>query len=84
MVEETYIAVSGGFDPLHVGHLRMINDASKLGKVIVLLNSDKWLKKKKKKVFMPFEQRKEIQRIRQNMLFVKRLGLKQSLGLEVI
>lgn len=48
----TTICVSGGFDPIHVGHVRMIHDASLQGDVIVILNSDAWLKKKKGYVFM--------------------------------
>lgn len=53
--------VSGGFDPVHVGHLRMFQDAQSLSnKVIVLLNNDEWLKKKKGKPFMNQNQRKEI------------------------
>lgn len=60
MSENPYIAVSGGFDPLTIGHVRMINDAAAFGKVIVLLNSDAWLMRKKKYVFMPFAERKEI------------------------
>ena len=51
------IVVSGGFDPLHVGHLKMIQTASQLGDVVVVLNSDAWLKRKKGYVFMPFEER---------------------------
>lgn len=47
-------------DPLTVGHVRMINDAAAFGKVIILLNSDAWLMKKKGFVFMPFAERKEI------------------------
>ena len=54
------IMVSGGFDPVHVGHLRMFQEASKHGRLIVALNSDDWLKRKKGYVFMPFEERKEI------------------------
>ena len=55
------VAVSGGFDPLHVGHLWMIRDAKSLGdELIVILNNDNWLLKKKGYVFMPQEQRKEI------------------------
>jgi len=54
------IALSGGFDPLHVGHLRMIKDAAKYGRVIIILNSDEWLMRKKGYVFMPWEERKEI------------------------
>lgn len=54
------IVVSGGFDPIHVGHIRMIKEASKYGDVIVVANSDKWLMRKKGFYFMPFEQRAEI------------------------
>ena len=55
------IIVSGGFDPIHKGHLRMFREASNLGhQVIVGLNSDKWLTRKKGKPFMEFEERKEI------------------------
>jgi len=56
-----FALVSGGFDPVHVGHLRMLQDAKKLSnKVIVLLNNDEWLIKKKGKPFMNETQRKEI------------------------
>ena len=54
------VAVSGGFDPLHIGHVRMIQDAAKLGKVVVILNTDDFLLNKKGYVFMSFEERKEI------------------------
>ena len=54
------IMVSGGFDPIHIGHVRMILEAAKHGKVIVVANSDDWLRRKKGFVFMPFEERKEI------------------------
>lgn len=52
--------VSGGFDPVHVGHIRMILEASKHGDVIVVANSDNWLFRKKGFVFMEFDQRAEI------------------------
>ena len=56
-----YAIVSGGFDPLHLGHLKMFKDASEIGKeVIVLVNSDDWLTRKKGKPFMPGDQRVEI------------------------
>tara|TARA_R100000030_G_scaffold64292_1_gene48919 strand:- start:89 stop:568 length:480 start_codon:yes stop_codon:yes gene_type:complete len=54
------VVVSGGFDPLHAGHVRMIVDAARHGNVIVVANSDAWLKRKKGYVFMPFEERKQI------------------------
>ena len=63
------IIVSGGFDPVHIGHIRMFKQAAEMadikaqvnqGRVIVALNSDEWLKRKKGKPFMPFEERKEI------------------------
>jgi len=55
------IILSGGFDPVHIGHLRMFREVSYLGhQVIVGLNSDEWLTRKKGKPFMPFEERKEI------------------------
>ena len=54
------IMVSGGFDPVHIGHIRMILDAARHGDVIVVANSDDWLFRKKGFVFMEFEQRAEI------------------------
>lgn len=55
------VAVSGGFDPLHVGHVRMFEEARKLGdKLVVILNNDNWLKKKKGYVFMPQGERREL------------------------
>ena len=54
------VAVSGGFDPIHVGHVRMILAAADVGDVIVILNSDEWLKTKKGYCFMTWEERAEI------------------------
>ena len=54
------VLVSGGFDPIHSGHIKLIRDASSYGKVVVLLNSDKWLKNKKGKEFLTFDERKII------------------------
>lgn len=58
------IVVSGGFDPVHVGHVRMFESAKDLvgedGKFIVILNCDKWLSRKKGKSFMPQDERAEI------------------------
>ncbi len=53
--------VSGGFDPIHSGHISYINSAKKFGDyLIIALNSDEWLRQKKGKEFMPFEERKSI------------------------
>jgi len=55
--------VSGGFDPIHSGHIDYFNSAKKLGdKLIVALNSDNWLINKKDKFFMPFSERHTIVR----------------------
>jgi len=53
--------VSGGFDPLHSGHLRLFNEAAKMGdRLVVCLNSDEWLERKKGSPFMPFNERRAI------------------------
>ncbi|MDA8696199.1 adenylyltransferase/cytidyltransferase family protein [Gammaproteobacteria bacterium] len=55
------IIVSGGFDPLHSGHIAYFKSARSLGdKLVVALNSDQWLINKKGKFFMPFNERKAI------------------------
>jgi cytidyltransferase-like protein len=55
------IVVSGGFDPIHSGHIAYFKSAKNHGdKLIVALNSDSWLEKKKGKFFMPFDERKSI------------------------
>lgn len=60
-VKNIIVAVSGGFDPIHVGHVRMFKEAKKLGnKLTVILNNDNWLKNKKGFVFMPQKERKEL------------------------
>jgi len=59
--EKIVVTVCGGFDPIHVGHIRHLRNAKKLGdNLVVLLQSDNWLLKKKGYVFMPFKERKEI------------------------
>jgi len=55
------IVVSGGFDPIHSGHIEYLKSAKEYGdKLIVALNSDSWLEKKKGKPFMTFNERKSI------------------------
>ena len=57
----TKVVVSGGFDPLHIGHLRLFEKAKSLGShLTVILNSDKFLIEKKGYNFMPYSERKEI------------------------
>lgn len=55
-----HICISGGFDPIHIGHMRMIQDAARLGTLTVIINSDEWLIRKKGFVFMPWDERAEI------------------------
>ena len=55
------VAVSGGYDPLHIGHTRLFNEAKKLGdKLVVILNNDHWLMEKKGYIFMPQWERREL------------------------
>lgn len=59
--KQKVVVVSGGLDPLHIGHIRLIKDAEKLGdKLVVILNNDNWLKKKKGHIFMHQNERREI------------------------
>lgn len=47
------VVVSGGFDPVHIGHIKMFQQAKMLGdKLVVILNNDNWLRTKKGYVFM--------------------------------
>ena len=52
------VIVSGGFDPIHSGHIEHFKEAKKLGDILIVgLNSDEWLTRKKGKPFMPIEER---------------------------
>ena len=52
------VIVTGGFDPLHSGHLAYFKAAKALGdKLIVGINSDEWLTRKKGRPFMPLHER---------------------------
>jgi cytidyltransferase-like protein len=53
--------ISGGFDPIHSGHIAYIKSAASMAdKLVVCLNSDEWLVNKKGKFFLPFSERKVI------------------------
>ena len=55
------VVITGGFDPLHSGHIAYINAARQLGdKLLVGINSDNWLIRKKGRYFLPFSERKAI------------------------
>ena len=59
--KQIVVATSGGFDPIHIGHVRLLQEAKKLGdQLVVILNNDNWLRNKKGYVFMPEKERKEI------------------------
>ena len=61
LAKRKLVMVSGGFDPVHIGHVRMFKEAKKLGtELVVVLNNDNWLKFKKGVAFMPEADRKEI------------------------
>ena len=55
------VAVSGGWDPIHIGHIRLFKEAKKLGdQLAVIINNDNWLMKKKGYIFMLQRERKEL------------------------
>lgn len=54
------LLITGGFDPVHPGHIAAFNYMSMLGQVYVGLNSDEWLTRKKGKPFMPYVDRENV------------------------
>jgi cytidyltransferase-like protein len=57
------VLITGGFDPLHSGHISYIQEAKKLGNLLVVgVNSDDWLTRKKGRSFMPLSERTNILR----------------------
>ena len=57
---EKIVLFTGGFDPIHSGHIQCINESRDLGRVVIGLNSDEWLTRKKGRPFMPFAERKAV------------------------
>jgi cytidyltransferase-like protein len=54
----TIVVVSGGFDPIHSGHIKLIKEARLLGDMLIAgINSDEWLARKKGRAFMPWQER---------------------------
>lgn len=52
------VLVTGGFDPLHSGHIEYFKEAKKLGDTLIVgVNSDSWLERKKGRAFLPLEER---------------------------
>jgi len=55
---KTIVVVSGGFDPVHSGHIKLIKEARMLGDMLIVgINSDEWLARKKGRAFMPWQER---------------------------
>jgi len=55
------VLITGGFDPIHSGHIGYLRAARQLGdRLVVGLNSDAWLVRKKGKFFLPFHERDTI------------------------
>lgn len=55
-----YILITGGFDPLHSGHLSAFASCASLGKLVVGVNSDEWLINKKTSFLLPRHERSEV------------------------
>lgn len=78
------IALSGGADPVHAGHVAMLEDASKYGDVVWILNSDEWLRRKKGYVFMPWEERAKIMRAFRHIVDVVEVDDKEGTVCEAL
>ncbi len=58
---EKIVMVSGGFDPIHPGHVRLFKEAKKLGdRLVVVINNDNWIRNKKGQGFMNAKDRAEV------------------------
>lgn len=60
---KTIVLVTGGFDPVHSGHLSYLSSSRQLGDMLIVgVNSDAWLARKKGRAFMPMIERMNIMR----------------------
>jgi cytidyltransferase-like protein len=58
---KTIVLITGGFDPIHSGHIAYIKAAKELGDILVVgVNSDAWLTRKKGSPFMPYKERSSV------------------------
>ena len=80
MDSTAYCVVSGGFDPLHIGHVYMIDEAAQYGRVIVICNTDEWLLRKKGYVFMNWLERQTILNSLENVFYVMSSELDEEVG----
>lgn len=55
-----YVLITGGFDPIHSGHLNAFASAASLGNLVVGLNSDRWLINKKGAFLLPYREREVV------------------------
>jgi len=69
-MSDNIMVFTGGFDPVHSGHIAVIQEAATMGRVFIGLNSDDWLSRKKGKAFMPFEEREKILTQFRNIMMV--------------
>lgn len=64
------VCISGGFDPIHEGHINLIEEASQYGNLVVILNSDDWLVRKKGRYVMSWKSRARILAAMRNVSWV--------------
>ena len=76
---KTVVIVTGGFDPIHSGHIEYLKSAKKIGDLLIVgVNSDAWLERKKGRAFMPSTERiqiiKNLKMVDETVLFDDRDG----------
>jgi cytidyltransferase-like protein len=59
-MSDIIVLFTGGFDPIHSGHIDVITEAAEYGRVVIGLNSDEWLARKKGRPFLPLKERANI------------------------